>query len=322
MSDQNGSLPDQGASLERLEGILFEPEEPEATEGEPEETTQDETDEPQSEEEADDGAVEGDDLAEPEPEPKRHRVKVNGKEYDVSEQELVNGYQRNEDYVTRNEALKREQEAFKQAQEQFQRAQQVHQMTQQELAQAMAVDSQLAQYAQLDWQKLYDEDPASAAKLDHQYRMLENQRQQAYLRVQQAQQMVGHEAQRQFAERLEVAKQEVPKIVPGFNAQVDTELRQFVESLGFERTAVTQAIVDNPMAAKIIWMANEYSKLQNKKPMVNKKVSNAPIPVKPGNQVSSKANSQSKDNDLRQKLKKTGRIDDAANLFMHRFLKE
>lgn len=320
MSDEAGSQPAQGESIERLEGILFGGEEREPTEPVAEEYEHDETGEAPTpdDEPGDDDPGEIDETEpKPGPEPKRHRVKVNGKEYEVSEQELINGYQRNEDYVTRNEGLRREQEALQQARQQFEQNQQLQQAVMHEYATAVALDNQLAQYAQIDWARLYDNDPAQAAKLDNQMRTLERQRDIAFAKVQNGQHQAAQIAQQQMNEQAEHGRRELPKLIPGWKPEMATEIRDFGISLGIPAQELGNVV--NPLHVKVLWMASQYAKLQGQKPAINKRVAEAPRPVKPGAASAATSGNTAKDQALRQTLRKSGRVEDAAALIMQRF---
>jgi hypothetical protein len=103
------------------------------------------------------------------------KTKIDGQEGKVKFADLVKSYQLqgHVDKQVRDVA-----EVRKQTQEERQAFQQEMQIQQKLVKQAAKIEAgreKLAEYAAINWRDLYDSDPATAAKLDHSYRELQQQ---------------------------------------------------------------------------------------------------------------------------------------------------
>lgn len=140
--------------------------------------------------------VDPDAIEDEAPEARVFKVKVDGKEIDVPEDELVKGYSRQQDYTKKTMELAGQRQQFEQAQSQIQAERQHHQAQLNQLTAALG--EQLSN--QPNWQELLDTDPVEYLKQQHLY----TQRQAAYQQASQAQ----YEAQQQNAQQAAQAEQQ------------------------------------------------------------------------------------------------------------------
>lgn len=106
------------------------------------------------------------------------------------------------------------------------------------------------------------------------------------------------------------------KAIPGWNDQVAREVALFaVQERGYSPEELE---IYDPKRVVDLWEAMQYRKLQKTKPGVLNKARKAPPVIKPGSVDSAKATSQDKVQGLRDKVRKTGSVEDAAAWFMAR----
>ena len=210
-------------------------------------------------------------------EPSLHRLKVNGQEIEVSLDELKAGYSRDSDYRQKTHSLgmeKRDLESQKNS------LRQSYDAKLQELNDLLATADATVRQQQgsADLQKLYEEDPTQAAKLDYQLRQqnraIEDMKSKA------------REAQiKQYNEFLETQKELAATKIPEYSDpnkadQFKINMRNSLRGYGFNDEEIgTMADHRFLMVAKD---AMSYQTLKDKRPIVQKKVANAPKVVKPG----------------------------------------
>jgi hypothetical protein len=239
-------------------------------------------------------------------EPELHRVKVSGQELEVTLDELKAGYSRDSDYRQKTHTLgleKRDLEAQKQS------LRQSYDTRLSELNDLIATADATVRQQQgsEDLQKLYDEDPTAAARLDYQLRQQNRQLEEVKSKAREAQQT-------QYNEFLETQRELAATKIPEFADpnKADTfkvNMRNSLRSYGFNDSEIGQ-LADHRflMVAKD---AMSYQNLKDKKPIVQKKVANAPKVVKAG---VAKSGTSSGREAIRQKigkLRKSGHLRDA-----------
>ena len=244
-------------------------------------------------------------------EPELHRVKVSGQELEVTLDELKAGYSRDSDYRQKTHSLgleKRDLEAQKTS------LRQSYDTRLSELNDLIATADATVRQQQgsEDLQKLYDEDPTAAARLDYQLRQQNRQLEEVRSKAKEAQQNQYNEF---LATQRELAATKIPEFADPNKADTfKVNMRNSLRNYGFNDQEIGQ-LADHRflMVAKD---AMSYQNLKDKKPIVQKKVANAPKVVKAG---VAKSNTSSGREQIRQKigkLAKTGHIQDASNAIL------
>ena len=172
-------------AADKISGLLNPKEgqsEPEKTQTEPQEQTepvktepvaeefsQPKTEEAKPEAESSETQTETEQTEEQEiQKPSLHRVKVQGQELEVSLDELKSGYSRDSDYRQKTHALAEERRMLD---EQKKSLSQSYDGKLKELTDLIgAAESYIGQSSKEDLQKMYEEDPTQAAKIDFQQR--------------------------------------------------------------------------------------------------------------------------------------------------------
>ena len=238
--------------------------------------------------------------------PELHRVKVQGQELEVSLDELKAGYSRDSDYRQKTHTLgmeKRDLETQKNS------LRQTYDNRLSELNDLISTADQFVQQKQggQDLAKLYQEDPTEAARLDFQLRQekqhIDSLKDKA--RIAQTKQYESYlDAQKELA-ATKIPEFSDPNKADSFKLNMRNTLRDY----GFNDQEIG-SLADHRflMVAKD---AMSFKSQKDKRPIVSKKVANAPKVLKAG---VAKSNVSSGREEVRNKIKtlrKTGHIRDA-----------
>lgn len=283
--------------------------EPES-QAEPMEVAEDDSQEYESED--------SDDEQEEVQEQPKFRVKVSGEEIEVTQDELIRGYQREADYTKKTQSLSEERKAVEAERVKIQEANHLRDQYAQRL---QIIEQMLTQQPQENLEALKETDPIGyAVKVAEQ-----QQKDKQLMAVQAERQRI---AQMQQAEQVQVLSQHVAQeaeklaqAIPEFadkekGETVRKEIRNFAKSIGWSDQELSS--VYDSRAVMTLYKAMQYDKLMANKSGVQKKVSEAPKMMKSG--VSTQRSpDQEQTKKIKQQLKRSGRVADAANVF-ERFL--
>ena len=244
-------------------------------------------------------------------EPELHRVKVSGQELEVTLDELKAGYSRDSDYRQKTHTLgleKKDLEAEKGG------LRQTYDTRLSELNDMIATADGFIRQQQgsKDLQRLYDEDPTSAAKLDYQLR--EQQKQ-----IDGMKSKANDAYQRQYGEYLDAQRQLAAAKIPEYSDpdkadQFKTNMRTSLRSYGFNDGEIG-SLADHRFLM-VIRDAMSYKSVKDKRPIAQKRVANAPKVVKAGVAKSGTGSGRENIRNKIGRLKKTGHIKDAQNALL------
>jgi len=244
-------------------------------------------------------------------EPELHRVKVQGQELEVTLDELKSGYSRDSDYRQKTHTLGLEKRDLETQKSSLRQSYDTRLSELNELI-ATADATVRQQQGSQDLQKLYDEDPTSAARLDYQLRQQQGQIEEVKSKAKEA-----HAKQYDdfLATQRELAATKIPEYSdPNKADQFKLSMRNSLRNYGFNDSEIGQ-LADHRflMVAKD---AMSYQNLKDKRPIVQKKVANAPRVVKAG---VAKSGTSSGREAIRQKigkLRKSGHLQDAQSAIL------
>lgn len=293
---------------------LLSPQSEEATQGAQEEVREEEA--IQAEGEAEEAAEEAEEASEEqsEEEPQKFTVKVDGKEIEVTLDELKNGYQRQSDYTrkTQEAAELRKQADAERSQANQEREHYFNNLQRMQVQ----LESALGEQSQIDWQKLIDENPVEALRQQH----LLQERQARYQQVMAeqervAQQFQAEQAQAQasyLSEQREALLAKLPDWKDDAKAAAEQgAISKFLQEQGFGDAEI-HAVTDHRHVL-LARKAMLYDQLMANAKVQAKKVQEAPQRVvKPG--VGESPNLDRRTTAMKQ-LGKTGRVEDAAAVF-------
>ena len=296
-----GMLPDEGQE-ESSEAQLPE----EGAAGDEEllddaDASSDETDSEQSDEEGD---------SEEEEQPQVFTVKVDGKEVEVTLDELQKGYSRTQDYTRKTQQIA---EVRKQTEAELQEVRAEREQYAQLLGALQAQVQQAAQ-PQVDWDRLYQEDPIEWVR----QRELARENQEKAVAIQSEQQRLAQLSQREQAQQREMLlaqEQEalvaaIPEWKDAKKAQAEKAmLVQFGQKIGFTPDDLKN-VVDH-RAVVMLRKAALYDQMMSKRGQIKPVTNNGPRPAKPG--AAGRVSSNTEAMRAQQRLAKTGRVDDAAD---------
>ena len=314
MADEAMSVIDAGKTIAGLMQNQGKPEEAPAESEPTEEVEQPTTEDLPVEEteevdvaEATDEAQE--DINENSEEPS-YEVKVNGQTLNVTLDELLQGYQREADYTRGKQDLSLEKS----------RLDQTLQQSQTEINQKLAklndlnnsAQSQLqAEYANIDFEKLYEDDPVEASKLEHKMRKRAENLQRIQYETHQAQNV-------ELQKFIQGEQSKVMSLVPEFNdpgkaSKLKSDMKTYLTNVGYKDQEIN-TIYDSRQVL-LIRDALAYDKIRRANPKVKKKVLNAPKVMRSGTTKTNAEQVARLRNEKLNRLKKTGKVADAAKVF-------
>jgi hypothetical protein len=261
----------------------------------------DETTEEQSEE--------GEETEEEEQPTEVYTVKVDGKEVEVTLDELQKGYSRTQDYTRKTQQIAETRKAVD--------------------AEASAIRAEREQYAQLlgalkqqlesteapvDMDRLYNEDPIEWVRQSEVMRQKqdklaaiqsEQQRLSQLTAQQRAQEMNAHLATQQ-----EALIQAVPEWKDSKKAQAEKALLvEFGKKIGFSDDELKN--VYDHRAVVALRKAALYDQMMSKRGQIKPVINNGPRPAKPS--AAGRVSTTTESTRAKQRLAKSGRVDDAAS---------
>ena len=239
-----------------------------------------------------------------------YTVKVDGSEMEVTLDELLRGYQREADYTRKTSELSLEKSKYNDLMQQSQseinnklsKLEELTTVAQQELQQ---------EYSRIDFEKLYDEDPSEAARLEHKMRKrAEN--------LAMIQEETKANQQQEFQKYLQEQQHKVSTLVPEFNdpakaSKLKSDMRVYLSKLGYGDKDINS--IYDARQVLLIRDAMAYNALKKSNVKVTKKVATAPKVVRSGTAKNKGDASLKLRREKLNRLKKTGAAKDAASIF-------
>jgi len=247
-------------------------------------------------------------------EPRLAKIKVNGEELELSEDELINYAQQGVDYTKKTQQLAEQRKLLEQEAHSIIEARQMRDA----YAERLQVLSQVlsAQEQPEDLEALRENDPVgySVKVADMQQREKQmnaiRAEQERIAKEQQAERAV--QMQQFVSQQAEVLSKALPEYAdPEKGEKMRTEMRKFAKNVGFTDDELANVIDSRHVIT--LYKAMLYDKLQQAKPQVTKRVSEAPKTLKSGSGVKTTNTDQMKRN--KQQLRATGKVKDAARIW-------
>ena len=246
---------------------------------------------------------------------RKYRIKAAGEEREVTEQELIEGYQLGADYTKKTQKLSDERKSVEAERAKIQEATKLRDQYAQRLQMMEQFLNQQNKGENLE--ALKELDPIGyAVKVAE---MSQREKQLAVL--QQEQQRIAQQQQAEQSERLQShlaeESQKLSSVIPGYanpkeGDSIRKDIREYAKSIGWSDQEL--AGLYDSRAVLSLYHGMKYAKLQSNKPSITKKVEAAPKMLKAG--TSMPRNSEAEQNKkLHAKLQQTGKVRDAALLF-------
>jgi len=325
---------EEGSITEATDALLNMLDADDAPPTEPDKATPEEAVEPQPETEGDtEEEVEADESDDDEYEPGDERevegsdvsdtytITVAGEDVEVTLDELQAGYSRQSDYTKKTQELATERKALAESQQQYaaeiQESNTVREQYVQAIGQFIAqANSNLGEYANIDWRALKENDPLEYVTKRDEFREHQGRIQHAQQLQQKAQQEAQENQGRLIQEKVAQEHELMVGIIPEWgNAEKRAELagkiRSYSTSQGFSEQEI-EGLMDH-RSLNLIIKAMKYDALDNGQ-IKDKKIRNKPRLVKSGtSRTKESANKKRRAAQINQ-LKETGSIRDAGKL--------
>ena len=272
--------------------------------------SEEQTEELQASDEADAEYSEEEEIEQPKP---KYKVKAAGEEIEVDEEELIKGYQQGVDYTKKSQALAEQRKAVEAERQHLEYVKQERQAYAQKL---QALDSFLTQQNQgVDLDVLKETDPIGYAVAVAEQNQREKQlavvraEQQRIAQQQQAEQQASLQNHlRQESEKLVGL---IPELATPQGDAIRKQIRDYAKSVGWTDQELSS--VYDSRAVVSLYKAMKYEQLQKSKPEVTKKLQAAPKMMRSG--TSAPPTKSSQDKQVMQRLRETGKVQDAAKAF-------
>ena len=240
-----------------------------------------------------------------------HKVKVAGQEFDVTLDELRNGYQRDADYRRKTEELSNDRKNF-QSESEKQRLDYSQKLN--ELNQSLSIAQQdlNAEINSADLDKLYDEDPTEAARVERKLKKKQDALNQSLQKAQ-------AEQKQQFETFLQDQQRKLVSKMPEFSdpakaSSLKANMKNTLNNYGFNDQEVAQ-VYDH----RIVMLVNDamkYRSMQNSKPNLAKKISKPSKVFSSGVKQGKAELNQKARKEKFSRLRKSGSVKDASSIFL------
>jgi hypothetical protein len=302
--------PNQGQSEPEKKAEPSEQPQEEVKKEEPSKESQSSSDETPQEEASENTEIKEETQTELE-EPNLHRVKVSGQELEVTLDELKAGYSRDSDYRQKTHSLGLEK---KDLEGQKTSLRQNYDTRLGELNDLISTADGFIRQQQgsKDLQKLWEEDPTSAARLDYQLREQNKQIDDMKSKAKDA-------YTQQYNDYLDTQRQLAATRIPEYSDpdkadQFKTNMRTSLRSYGFNDSEIGN-LADHRFLM-VVKDAMGYQSVKDKKPLVQKKIANAPKVIKAGIAKSNTSSGREAIKNKIGKLRKSGHLKDAQSAIL------
>lgn len=134
-----------------------------------------------------------------------------------------------------------------------------------EVARIHAIDAELAQFQQVNWDQLWDSDPVQAGKLNQRAQMLQAQKAQTEQVLTQRQAQFLQMQQQQAAMRLQEGQRVLQREIPNWGPEVQDKLRDYALGSGWTPSEI-QAITPRQVVA----LFHEFKAVETRKKAAEK----------------------------------------------------
>ena len=242
-----------------------------------------------------------------------YRVKVDGEEFEVSLDELRNGYQRQSDYTRQSQSLAEQRKAYEANLQAVQNERQQYSHILENVGKFQDIEVQ--KLNDIDWASLKDTDPMGY--MEKRMELQEAREKAAQVKAEQTR--IAHQSQQEHAVRMQDILQheagKLKEILPEYadpKSGLRDKLRDYALGLGFD-----QQDINNIADHRVVLVLHKAMLQDEAKNGAVKKVSKkVPKVLKSGTPESKTQRNQRTLKGKRQRLSKTGHPRDAANVFL------
>lgn len=187
---------------------------------------------------------------------------------------LKDAFLRQADYTRKTQEVA---EIRKQAEAQAETVKQREAFIQQnvaEVARIHAIDAELAQFGQVNWDQLWDSDPVQAGKLNQRAQILQAQRAQTEQVLTQRQAQFVQWQQQEAAKRLNEGQQVLKREIPNWGTEVQDQLRSYALDTGWSASELQNI---TPRQVVALYRDFQFVKMREKATQRPKVVQEKPV---------------------------------------------
>jgi len=246
-----------------------------------------------------------------------YRVTVDGSEIEVTQDELINGYSRQQDYTRKTQELANQRKTIEQQAQELQQRDAIYA----QLLPKMEAELQASMVDEPDWKTLVDEDPVAYVREQQIWNEKKEKLEAAKAERQRLEKEAYEKQQQQLVQFVQEGQQKLLEIIPEWkNAEVAQKEKLAIRDYGINVLGYApqemDAIYDYRalLGLRNAWLNSKTVEATKKKP-----TQKAPARVaRPGTTTRKKTVAPAKR--AKQVLAKTGKVQDAAKVF-EQFLK-
>jgi hypothetical protein len=238
-------------------------------------------------------------------------VKINGKTENITLKEALEGYQRNSDYTRKTQALKQEVQTFAQERQQVE-------VEKQQYGQLInALHQQLQQFApqEPNWEQLHRDDPLNFPIVEKQWRDYKERVAATGAERERMAHMASQQEQAQLQHMVERGREYLFNKVPEWKDaqkwnEARSRLRDYGQKVGYTDEELGAAY--DPRAILVLDKARLYDAMMANRPKPDQ--SAGPKPMRSGT-IANTPRAATEVSRAKDRLSRTGSVDDAAKLF-------
>lgn len=273
MNDQAQAVDDESIAEQMAAYLEAEEANPEMTEQAEEETSQEAEAETETEEGEQEPETVEDEVLE---------IQWNGEAKTLKKSEVVELAQKGYDYTAKTQQLAEQRKTLEAQADMLKQQAIAQQFLSDKVAEVKALDQQLAQYKQVNWQDLAQNDPMQYLTLNQQFQQLKDAKNEKVGEYQQLAHQLTQAQQAHQQKQIEAEVRLLTEAVPEFKGekaqQTKAELESYLASRGFSSDDVAK-IVDHRIL-RMAYEAAQYAKIKSAQPAVTKRMAEAPKVVK------------------------------------------
>jgi len=243
--------------------------------------------------------------------PQAYTVKVDGDEFEVTLDELRDGYQRQADYTRKSQSLAEQRKTYEANLQAVQNERQQYSQVLEQMSQNQ--NYELQQFENIDWKELKDDDPMEYMEKRLEYQEAKDRVTQLNSERARVQQQSQQEFNDIVSQKVQQEAELLAKALPEYSepgSTLKSDLRNYALSLGFPSNEI-DSITDHRVV-----MVLHKAMMQDNAAKGVKKVKVAPKVVKSGTPQTKTQKVKKVAQVKRERLTKTGNPKDAANVFL------
>lgn len=252
------------------------------------------------------------DTDEPTPAPRKLKVKIDGKEEWVNEEEAANGYSRTKDYTQKTQALSEQRKAFEAE------ATAVRQERQRYATDLGTIETILKEVhgAEPDWATLQMGDPAEYAAAHATWQIKQQQQSQVRQLKAEAELKIAQDSVRLHNERINAEAAKLPELIPEWK-KADVMKKELPKTIEYAKSlGYSDSDIANVADARVFVMLRKamlQDAAQSAKPTVQNKIEAVRVrTAAPGSPTASSPKAEKDLNSALARVAKSGKPDDAA----------